>query len=566
MKLIVREYLASLKERNELDAILPDLLSELGLTVFSRPGRGTRQDGVDVAAVGKLLDSEDEKVYLLSIKSGDLTRSSWDGDALQSLRPSLNEIIDTYIPNRLPNEHRNKPIVICLCFGGDIKEQVRPQVEGYITNNKKDGLEFEEWNGDKLADFILSSFLKEDLMPVDFRSSLRKSLSLIDEPDVSFKHFSTLIESICDAKKEKDSETITAIRQLNICLWILYTWCREQGNLESAYLCSERALLSAWDLCKSFIEKDTKPARLIRSAIDGMHLAYQMITAQYLEEKILPHVDKKHGLSSAIRPSCKVDVNLKLFDILGRLAMGGVWVYWLLQRCSEKDTDHFRILNDQYATYCKAIKQLISNNPALFLPYKDDQGIDVSIAAWILSLDTNNHSDIETWLSQIISIARFNFDTHGNYPSNIYSYTELIEHPAEKSDEYREDKTAGSILYPLISIISSLLGFEEVYNEIKDFKLKSLAHCNFQVWYPDSESENNYYKNSSNHGAVLSGVWVDKNQDELIDQVFKECGENSCFEELSAVKYNLWPLIFLASRHYRIPVPIHFFQGFRSDN
>jgi hypothetical protein len=54
MNLVIRQYLASLRERGELDAILPDLLSQLGLVVFSRPRRGTRQDGVDVGAVGSL--------------------------------------------------------------------------------------------------------------------------------------------------------------------------------------------------------------------------------------------------------------------------------------------------------------------------------------------------------------------------------------------------------------------------------------------------------------------------------------------------------------------------------
>jgi hypothetical protein len=71
MKLIIKEYLASLKEREELDAILPDLLSQMGLNVFSRPTRGTRQSGVDVAAA---INDGIEKVYLFSIKSGDLTR------------------------------------------------------------------------------------------------------------------------------------------------------------------------------------------------------------------------------------------------------------------------------------------------------------------------------------------------------------------------------------------------------------------------------------------------------------------------------------------------------------
>ena len=41
MKLLFRNYLASLRERNELDAVLPDLLSELGFVVYSRPQRGT---------------------------------------------------------------------------------------------------------------------------------------------------------------------------------------------------------------------------------------------------------------------------------------------------------------------------------------------------------------------------------------------------------------------------------------------------------------------------------------------------------------------------------------------
>ena len=54
MRLIIRQYIAGLKERNELDAVMPDLLSQMGMVVYSRPARGTRQDGVDVAAVGSL--------------------------------------------------------------------------------------------------------------------------------------------------------------------------------------------------------------------------------------------------------------------------------------------------------------------------------------------------------------------------------------------------------------------------------------------------------------------------------------------------------------------------------
>src|SRR5690606_24175622 len=139
------------------------------------------------AAVGAL-NGDPEKVYLFSIKAGDLTRSSWDGDGLQSLRPSLNEIRDSYIPHRLPKEHKDKPLVICLCFGGDIQEQVRTSVEGYIEQNSTERITFEEWNGDKLAELIQANFLREDLLPENSRPTLRKALALLDEPEASFGH------------------------------------------------------------------------------------------------------------------------------------------------------------------------------------------------------------------------------------------------------------------------------------------------------------------------------------------------------------------------------------------
>ena len=77
MKLLLSDYVGSLKERGELDAILPDLLSELGFHVISRPAIGVAQRGVDIAAVGKDDDGV-RKLFLFSVKAGDLTRSEWD--------------------------------------------------------------------------------------------------------------------------------------------------------------------------------------------------------------------------------------------------------------------------------------------------------------------------------------------------------------------------------------------------------------------------------------------------------------------------------------------------------
>lgn len=552
MKLAIREYLACLKERDELDAILPDLLSELGLNVLSIPGKGTRQYGVDLAAVGRL-NGDRERVYLLSVKAGDLTRNAWDGNELQSLRPSLNEIIDSYIPNRLPRQHKNKPITICLCFGGNIEEQVSEQVKGYIDKNSKEGIVFEIWNGDKLAELILSRFLREELLPEQYRSMLRRSLALISEPDVSFMHFTQLVKYLTAKATQNNNEKIKVLRQLNICLWILFAWCRDANNLECAYLSSELTLLHAFEISKPYLGKKTKKAKEINATFCSILNVYQQVSSQFVEIVIQPHVNKLHALSSAVGSSSHVDVNLKLFDILGRVAMAGIWLHWTCQKTS-------RVNKELLEKYSLSLKQLIQNNPLLFSPYKDDHAIDITITTYFLALNPSNHEFIHSWLQEMINRIQFNFVTHRNYPSIRDTYHELIRHPLEKSDVYREEVTPASILYPLIATLSALLKFDDIYNQIQGFKQSSLAHCNFQIWYPDDNSESHYYINDDAHGFTLSQVCIEQTKENFLKQIFNEC-QHSPFKDLSAIKHQQWPIIFTACRHYRIPLPVHFLEA-----
>lgn len=559
MKLIIREYLSSLKERGELDVVLPDLLSQLGLNVYSRPQRGTRQDGVDVGAVGSL-DGGPEKVHLFSIKPGDLTRREWDGDAAQSLRPSLNEILDSYIPNRLPVEHRGKDIVICVVVGGDVQEQVRPLLTGYFTQNTKSNITFEEWNGDKLAAFIQSSFLREDLLPKHARSLLRKSLAMLDEPEVSHRHFTALVRALSAVETLNDTQRVTAIRQMSICLWILFAWGREAANMEAAYLASEFTLLHAWNIVKVYAGRNTKTTQAIEAAYLSIFIAYRQICSEFLGKNVLPYTDKLHALSSAVHGSCSLDVNLKIFDLLGRLGMDGIWVYWEALRFSEEQKEAGL---RQLQMHGESVKALISNNPALFLPAKDDQAIDTSLAASLLSLDASNHSFIVDWLGEMLERAKCSYEGNLKYPCVLGTYSELLEHPKSADAEYRESATSASILYPTIALWAALLGDNTTYSKVSAMKQELLQHCTFQFWYPDERSELHFYANDDHHGAALSGLAIDHPMDEFLAQVFGECERSPQFKELSAVKFGWWPLVIVACRHYRLPLPLHLLQGLR---
>lgn len=561
MKLILQQYLASLKEREELDAILPDLLSQMGLTVFSRPGIGTTQFGVDVAAVGKIEGTKVEKVYLFSIKSGDLTKNSWDGSSDQALRPSLSQILDTYIPNRLPVEHRDKPIIICPCFGGSVQEQVRDSFVGYIKNNTKDNISFEEWNGDKLANLVQRYFLREELLPKESRSYLRKSLAFLDEPDISFKHFVKLITEVSKCNVSKPKECLMALQQLNICLWIHFSWARDANNLEASYLSAERLVLFSWDIAKKSFESKTKINREIQNVFFHIVDLQKQIMDEFLENKILPFCDKLHALSSVVNSSCDVDVNLKMFDILGRLAYAGLFYNWF-SLLLNKESESFNTNSEIIEKYKKAIVDIIGNNPILFLPFKDEHAIEVSLTALLLMSDQRYHKALLQWLQEIVSRVRFSFDTsnRNKYPANIYSYIELLEHP-KPNKKYFEKVTAGSILYPMISYIAAILNDKQLFDSIQLLKREYLEHCNFQFWFPDSDSEENMYKNSQMHGAGLSDVRVEGTIQELLDQISSECKQSDDFFNLSATKY-FFPLVLIACKHYRLPLPLHIWQNF----
>jgi hypothetical protein len=552
MKLIIRQYLAGLRERNELDAVLPDLLSQMGLTVYSRPGRGTRQDGVDVGAVGSI-DGGPEKVYVFSIKSGDLSRKEWDGDTVQSLRPSLNEIIDAYIPNRLPPEHKDKEVVICPTFGGDVQEQVRTQFNGFMTQNSKPGrISFEEWNGDKLANLIQSHLLREDLIGEGSRSDLRKTLALLDEPDTSYEYFASLVRGI-ESACTKDEERVRGLRQLSVCLWILFSWSRDADNLECAYRASELALLHGWNICRAFAGKKTKLNEAATASFMAIFQVYRQITSTYLA-KIAPHLQSEHALSSAVRGGSPIDVNLKLFDLLGRVSIAGIWTFNGLLVMAEESPDRQRLFEEVLAAI-NAIDLLVKTNPTLNSPLKDDQAIEIGLAACLLFFNDDGRDVLRSWLPEMLRRIRFAFAANEKYPSILGSYSELMDHPVSGEPKYRENATSAAILYPVIAHVATILEDDAIFQSVSDLQNEFLQHTNFQLWFPDDASEENLYTNKDLHGIALTDIKLQGGRGAFKEMIAAEIAQFPQTFELSCVKNGWWPLILVACRHFRLPVP-----------
>lgn len=557
MKLILKQYLASLKEREELDAILPDLLSSMGMNVFIYPRRGIRELGVDIAAVGQLNGTE-EKIYLFSVKSGNLTRETWNGRAEQALRPSLDEIQDAFIPSRIPPEHKNKKIVICLCFGGDIVSGIRDLVSGYQKGKTKRKISFEEWNGDKLSDLIQKHLFKEDILPSSSQGLLRKSLALIEEPETSSEYFSQLIDDILKAT-DKTEVIAASIIRLNVCLWVLFSWCRDVENVESAYLSSERALLKSWEYVKNNYTKTNSSSK----AFDGISNTYHQITDYYIEHCLTPYVGVKYALSCAVKSSCSIDVNIKLFDALGRLSIKGHWVLDELSKSYEKnppikDTNEYQDkLSLSLRKITNSIKSLVKNNPILTSPFKDSQAIDIFLALSLLSNNSDFDEFAKSWISEITNKTFFSFMSNNMYPTIYNSYDKLLAHKNEtRLDKgYKEKATNASILYPTLAFFCSIYNLDLVSKELEDFVNSKLKHCTLQYWYPNSHSELSMYTNSETHGS--STVDFPMSRESILEHVSRECQHSNSLYSMSAVVNRNMTLVLTACRKYRYPIPFH---------
>lgn len=551
MKLLIRDYLASLKERDELDAILPDLLSELGFTVYSRPRRGTLQRGVDIAAVGEDEGGE-RKVFLFSVKQGDLTRQDWDNGTPQALRPSLNEIRDVYIPNRIPARYKDFKIVICLAFGGDVHEQVRELLTGYIGDNTTEWITFDEWNGDKIAGLILKGILREELLPKSMRSYFQKAVAMVDEPDVSYEHFMRLARDLCKAGAVSVKARVRAARQLNICLWILFVWARDIGNLEAPYRASELALLSAWELLRPTIDKKSREATSLSQVLYQLIELHTAIATGFLTEKVIPHVHLYGGISMSIGSRSSLDVNLALFEVLGRIGLAGLWLHWGGERGDQENRETMQRWVEQL---CQAGLALIRNNPTLCLPITDRQGTDIALFLQLWLVSGLGAVDVISWLQEMARRLDFTIRTRGRYPSSASDYRELAEHPRDRSDDYFKEATSGSTVIPLLAVWLQALGQVDDVEMLNTLVREKLEHCTLQLWMPDATSETALVIGGSNHGRALCDLPLGAGGHQLLATIAEACRMDTAFEELSPIKTGFWPVILVACRHYQLPVP-----------
>ena len=547
MKLIIREYLSMLKESKELDYLIPDLLLSMGLTPFSRPQIGVRQDGVDIAAVGKDKEDGEEKVFLITIKRGDIDRSSWDS-GLQAVRPSLNEIIDCYIPNRLPVEYKSYPKKIILCCGGEIKQEVEGNWVGFAKNKRaaKD-LSFSFWGADYLSTMIEQNLLNEYLFPEECRKLFRKSLAIIDGTDEGFKYYRNLVIKVLDnAPLETPQKKIKALRTLNLALKVLFYWGQDENNLSVPYLASEYLILRSWDLIKSKnpFRSNSKSNKVTDEFLKILS-TFNSITKAYLE-KISPHCLVSDGLF--LNSINSQEYFLLVFDIMGKLAVIGLSQFFQ----SLFFNSEILLTNSRYVAFCLA--KMIENHSISGSPPYDGHIIDISLA--IILLYCTGHGDFASnWVEKIVDKCHFAYKFGKYYPICTDSFEDLIDMSMGNSRSKKE-LTEISSMFPILAEWIYLLNNENAYLKLSDMLKECLSHTNLQMWFPDKDTENLLFKEnaSNNSGKTYHSICLPEKMSDLQSEIESVSKVVYSASNISCFKFSMPLLALIASRHFRTPV------------
>ena len=384
---------------------------------------------------------------------------------------------------------------------------------------------------------------------------------MVDEPDVSFAHYRRFTISITDSCKSNRRARLRAIRQFYLALSTVYIWARAADNIEAAYLCSEWAVLISWPLIKDYLTGKSKEASQLKQSFIQLIVLHNTVADDYLNTYVKPGAKIQNGLTSAVPGQSYLDINLKLFNIIGRIGTRGIWQLYFFNLVG---LEYKKAIQDNLFATAELLADVIQNNPVLYSPIKDSHAIDINIACLFLN-NLGYDRLVQSWIQHIAGAIVFAYRSNGPYPCVFDDYRDLIEHP-KKDEQYRVEATAGSILFPTLAVWASISGDGETLNYLADFTSKHYKHSTLQLWYPGPDTEEHLYNGSRIHGLAATDIRIECNPDYMLAQIRSECSNSEDFSSLSPLAYDLWPIIILASQHHRIPVPPQFWLSTTDTN
>ena len=560
MKLIVEPYLQELGERPELESLVVSLLEKMGLDVYVVPQKGTRQYGVDVAAVGTWPGDTFEAVHLLTIKAGDITRKNWDSGGVEDVRPSFNEIEDVYLKQRIRPQDEGKQVKVYICCGGRVRQEVDGNVTAYMTEmikrHEHDHLSVEVLDGPRLTSLLMQYLFDERVFVSGNQGLLKRCLATIDEPDLVERYFLELLPSVLREKNSfgnplSISQKMDCVCRLLLCLGVLVQQALKVKHLEGVFRIVERSVVNVVGYLSLDSARSERSVRQVFSAIS----LYDRIALSYLEN--LEKLSGKQYLFALAVGGNEVDVNLCFFNVLARMAEYGVFLLRHYRHVEEtvgfkNNEDLKKEFYNRIIRVADCLCGLIRNNTIACQPLKDSQHYAILMALLFLE-GVDRARFAHDWVLTMVNTIENMFDVNKGYPTISLSYEDLLEHVEKPlSTEKQKQALRSGELYPSLALFAVLHKWEDVYDAVKKLVKEHVPSMSLQLWFIDEEDMKNLCKLRGVNGHQLCYINLE-DKEQFVKIVKLEC-------ETSKVKMtfmaSFFPsFFFVACRLNAVPVP-----------
>ncbi|MDO9144978.1 hypothetical protein [Rhodoferax sp.] len=561
LALVIAEYLRTLKERNELDRLLPDLLVEMGYVPIARPQTGNRQFGVDIATRGINPDTGQAELLLLVIKQKDIGRTEWERSD-QAIRPSLNEVFDVYLKSHVEAEDIGKPVRIAVVTNGELKQTIQASWSGFVNDHKDQAL-IEFWGLDTLSTLIERHLLDEHVFHDEDRRNLRRALALAadveyDQRDLHRMMLRTLglnSEGVPDGASMSKKDLLKALRVVNFAAHAFASWALGDGDGRQGLRAIERALLWSWHRVRAFEGWDSDND--MTQALGSVWQGYLTVGRHYFE-KLQAHCYVEDGLLGYASDSA--ELSLVAFEQIGMLASIG-----LTHVLSVAGDDADRVAQHENAdTVAAALASLISSNGICNSPCFDRHSQDIVLGMLLLVL--TGRSDIaKRWLQTLIRNIDYSFKAKRYVPIDSDSIDDLSDIGGWHSGQTADKLMKTSWMIAVLAGLCAVLGQGESYGVLRQGLVQDYPETCAQLWHPDKQIHEHLYFHAAHFSSGASEAPIRLPEDiaqwfEHMRVIVESEQGKECLQTMGC-KVGLPAIDLIACRHFGTPVaPAFWYQ------
>ena len=526
MRLVLKDYLLQLREKDELDSLICDLLLQMGYITDSKPETGNRQYGVDIRA------HNTKEILLCVVKQGNLKRSNWDVGE-NAVRQSLNDIQDVYM-NLIGEKERKKKLHIAVITNGVIDEATRPNWEGYVKNHTLWGemkVDIEFWGIDELVDYIQKYLFDEYLFGFEMQGIMRKALYFIGEADYRNHYFEEIIDQYIAQFDIADSTKLfkKKIAGLYLASQMIAQYAEKEHIYKIGIMVSEYLIIRYW---KYMFEHNCLGKTRYIEWLQKFLKSYEKWNFKYYEA--VRDCCEKEERFPAYNP---IEQRVILYEVLGYLVSYAYYLSFKGEACQMAKQICQQIYN--------SIVNLLNN--CLCFPYAPyDNHIGIISMLYRLFGRLGREEDLITLLKQQCTTLAYYYILYQKYPTPEDSFQDAVNiYMGFPAADYSTSAFWGTMLEWIVLMEQKDL-YIQLYPFLKE-KLESVTKC---TWFLRSEEEGNLY---DNYAMNLAGdgvaFFIEESYEQMksnVEFVMKQYEE----ELFSFDEYSFPALEFIICRYY----------------